>query len=111
MPTIVASLPMARYWGVTWNQGAAADPEETYAVKCVLPGQPYTSTAVGSSLTGIPRLGAAPAGWDNAVNGTWIQSATITGLNSEASYSCYVIATNDAGTVASLPKAVTTSAP
>ncbi len=111
VPAIAASVPMARYWNVTWTQGAAGDPEEAYAVKCVLAGQPYTSTAVGSSLAGIPRLGAAPAGWDDDVNGTWIQRATITGLNSEASYSCYVVASNIGGIRPSAPQAVATSAP
>lgn len=114
IPVIASSLPKAKYWNVTWNQGSAGDPSETYAVKCVLAGQPYTSTAVGASFSGIPRIpAAAPAGYNATASGPWstLHRAQVTGLNSETAYSCFVIASNVGSTVASVAYSVTTLAP
>lgn len=77
---------------VSWVDGAAAKPDETYALKCVL-GDSCSAPGQGSAATNITR-------------GT--QLASVTALTPGTAYKCYVVATNAAGSTCSAPLPVTT---
>lgn len=82
--------------GVTWTDGLAGNPEETYTVSCV----------EGDSTSCLQDPGIT-TGAEGIARGE--QQGTVTGLQPNTTYSCWVQAVNEAGTTCStMPVTVTT---
>ena len=75
------------------QDGAAAKPDETYAVKCTLPGAGCDGAARGAGAASLVR-GA--------------QAGTVSGLAPGTAYQCFVLASNTAGSTCSSPLDETT---
>ena len=71
---------------LTWADNVQASPSQVYQALCVAADGPCGAPAVGSPATGIQRA---------------VQTAIVSGLASNTSYSCYVIASNAAGATCS----------
>jgi len=71
-------------WSITWTDGAAGKPQETYSLKCVLHTASSTCTdpGVGTPQTGIAR---------------GVQAGSIYGLPGSSTFDCFVIADNGVG--------------
>lgn len=76
-----------------WLDGGAASPVQLYEAKCVSAGLPCNATGEGTGQVRISRT---------------TQSALVTGLVSGANYSCYIVASNAAGSACSTPLGITT---
>jgi surface protein len=81
---------------ISWLDGVAGNPQETYNVSCVPGSSPSCPSSLGISTgaTGIAR-------------GTL--SGTVTGLDPNTSYTCYVQAQNEVATVCSDPPVALTT--
>ena len=93
-PQSVGGTAGSTTWSATWLDGTVGIPEETYTLKCVAAGGGCAASAVGQVITGIVR---------------GVQAGQVTGLPSNTTSSCYVIAVNTISAVCSAPLSVTTT--
>ena len=86
-PTNVGKGSLYTSWAVvTWDDGAEGRPQETYDVNCVVSSATASCLDAGVDATSISR---------------GVQSANVTGLAANTSYSCWPIAGNTIGSVCS----------
>lgn len=94
-PTNPQNPSISTTWAlVSWDDGALGRPQETYSVNCVLGSGSTTCRDSGVSASGIAR---------------GVQSANVTGLSANTTYSCWPIAGNVIGSVCSSTPVINTT--
>lgn len=79
---------------LAWGDNLLASPAQTYAAKCVVAGLNCSAPSVGLPVAAVART---------------VGTATVANLTQGSNYTCFVAASNAAGTTCSAPLAVTTA--
>lgn len=80
-------------WSTSWTDGSLGNPRESYSIKCVASGSACRAATQGTPAIGIAR-------------GT--NTGMVTGLASDSTYTCYVIAMTSQNSICSQPTSITT---